>query len=276
MSLHISPADAMDSPHLFGPFFEGASWDMWRAVVKAAFAEPMTDGEVAQFRAVAERDPPEKRVRELVAIVGRGGGKDSIASLLAVTTALNFDPRGRLRPGERATVMCIACDRSQAGIVFSYIQGYFDTIPALGALVTNRTASSIELSNGVVIEVHTNSFRAVRGRSLLCVILDEVAFFRDENSVNPDTELLNAVKPGLARMDGSMLIMISSVHKRSGVLYRRFQQYFGQDKDNVLVVKGGTIQFNPSFDADIITSSLAEEPERFSAELALPRNGGHL
>lgn len=31
--------------------------------------------------------------------------------------AINFDPRGKLRPGEKATVMCLACDRSQAGIV---------------------------------------------------------------------------------------------------------------------------------------------------------------
>jgi hypothetical protein len=90
------------------------------ALSKAAFAQPMTDGDIAQFKTVAEREPPDKRVRELVVITGPGGGKDSIASLLAVCTAINFDPRGKLRPGERATIMCIACDRSQAGIVFGY------------------------------------------------------------------------------------------------------------------------------------------------------------
>jgi hypothetical protein len=38
----ISVSDAMASPLLFGPFFRGPSWDMWRAVLKAAAAEPMS------------------------------------------------------------------------------------------------------------------------------------------------------------------------------------------------------------------------------------------
>src|ERR1700731_2517908 len=109
----------------------------------------MTAAEIAQFHTVAERDPPTKRVRELTCAVGRGGGKDSIASLLAVCAAINFDPTGKLRPGERATVACIACDRSQAGIVFGYIRAYFDAIPALRALVVDQRQASIDLSNGV-------------------------------------------------------------------------------------------------------------------------------
>jgi hypothetical protein len=35
------------------------------------------------FREVAERDSPKRPVSALVAIIGRGGGKDSIASALA-------------------------------------------------------------------------------------------------------------------------------------------------------------------------------------------------
>jgi hypothetical protein len=37
----ISVSDAMASPLLFGPFFRGPSWDTWRAVLKAAAAEPI-------------------------------------------------------------------------------------------------------------------------------------------------------------------------------------------------------------------------------------------
>ncbi len=267
--LDISTSEAMSSPYLFGPSFAGSSWDRWRAVIKASDSggKALTDDETELFAEVAGRDPPSRRVRELVAIVGRGGGKDSIASLIATCAAINFDPRAsKLRPGETVVVMCLACDRAQAGIVFGYIRAYFETIPALRSLVINWGSDSIELRNGVVIEVHTNNFRAVRGRSLLCVIFDELAFWRDENFASPDIEVHGAVTPGLGRVPNSMLIMISSAHKRSGLLFQRYRDHYGKDSDDVLVVHGTTLQFNPSFDAKIIERALEEDPQRYGAE----------
>jgi hypothetical protein len=55
----------MDHPGLFKQWFDGESWDGWRAILKAAFALPMREPEREFFRSVAERDPPKKRVREL-------------------------------------------------------------------------------------------------------------------------------------------------------------------------------------------------------------------
>jgi hypothetical protein len=63
-----------------------------------------------------------------------------------------------------------------------------------------------------------------------------------------------------------VLIMISSAHRRSGLLYQRWSNYFGQDKDDILVVRGTTLQFNPSFDAETIERSLAEDREKYGAE----------
>ena len=260
----IGISDAMASPKLFAPFFAGQSWNTWRATIKAAFAERMSQVELEAFRAVAERDPPAKPVSEAVFIVGRGGGKDSIASLIATTAAINF--KGKLRPGEKAVVMCIACDRDQAGIVFNYIRGYFEQIPALAKLVRNIGSDSIELTNRVVIEVHSNSYRAVRGRSILCAIFDEVAFWRSENSAAPDFEVAGAVMPGLGRITGSTLILISSAHKRSGLLYQKWKDYYGKPDDNILVVKGTTRQFNPTFPAAVITRQLAQDRQLYGAE----------
>jgi hypothetical protein len=42
--------------------------------------------------------------------------------------------------------------------------------------------------------------------------------------------------------------MISSAHRRSGLLYSRWSRYYGKAEDDVLVVKGTTLDFNPSFD----------------------------
>ena len=101
----LSVSNALLDQRLFGAeqLFGGESWNTWRAVLKAAFAEPLTDDELETFVAVADRDPPARRVKELVAIVGRGGGKDSTASFIAAYIAMPFDPRaGKLRPGELA------------------------------------------------------------------------------------------------------------------------------------------------------------------------------
>jgi hypothetical protein len=75
--LNLSVSAAMRSPLLFEPFFRGPSWNTWLAVIKAAFAERLTATELELFRSVAGRDPPKRRVNELVALAGRGAGKDS-------------------------------------------------------------------------------------------------------------------------------------------------------------------------------------------------------
>jgi hypothetical protein len=105
---------AIDDPNLFAPWFPGATWDPWRTILKGAFALPMTDDERAFFRSVADRDPPRQRVRELWIVAGRRAGKDSVASVIAAHAAAMFDGRRTLRPGERALVACLACDRDQA------------------------------------------------------------------------------------------------------------------------------------------------------------------
>jgi hypothetical protein len=121
----VSITDTLSHADLLGPWFSGPSWATWRVVLRAAFGLPLDNTERAMFHAVAERDPPATPCREFWALVGRRGGKDSVASAIATHFSLfgNFAPY--LRPGERASVLCLACDRQQARIVLNYIKGYF-------------------------------------------------------------------------------------------------------------------------------------------------------
>jgi hypothetical protein len=264
--LNLSITNLMTHSSLLGPHFKGESWRRWHAVIKAAFAETMSAEEIVAFKEVASRDPPKHRVSEAIFAVGRGGGKDSIASLIATSIAVNFDGRNKLRPGEAATVLCIATDRTQAAIVFKYIAGYFEKTAALRPLVKNFGRNVIELKNGVEIVVGTNSFRSIRGRSIICAIFDECAFWRSEESAVPDVEVAGAVAPGLARMQGSMSILISTVYRRSGLLHQRVKEYYGKDNDDALAIVGSTMQFNPTFDAKTIERQIAEDGPRFNAE----------
>jgi hypothetical protein len=265
----LSIIDALDDPVLFAPWFLGDTWWGWRVVLKAAFGLPLNDDELVFFSQVAERDPPGRRVRELWIVVGRRGGKDSIASVIAAYIAGMFsDPDQKLRPGERASVVCLATDRDQAKIILSYIRSYFTDIEMLAAMASNGdgTATSLELDNRVDISILTNSFRAVRGRAILAAVLDECAFWRDETSSNPDMEVYNALRPGLASLAESMLIGISSPYARNGLLYKKYRDHFGKDSSDVLVIRAPTRTLNPTIDQAIIDAAMADDPAAARAE----------
>jgi hypothetical protein len=58
-------------------------------------------------------------------------------------------------------------------------------LPILRKLIRKANAFEIHLTNRVVISIHSNSFRNIRGKTLLACIFDEVSFWRDEVSANP-------------------------------------------------------------------------------------------
>lgn len=248
----------LDDPNLFGAWFSGPSWATWKAVLKAAFAIPMQPHELTLFRAVAERDPPRQRVRELWCIVGRRGGKDSIASAVACYFSAFIDWRrlGVLRPGELASVLCLATDKAQAQIIKRYTQSYFDKVPLLKPLVEREVADGLDLSTGAELLILASNFRSVRGRSVACVILDEVAFWQNELTSNPDTEVYAALVPALATLPGAMLIGISTPYRRAGLLWQKHRDYYGVDDDDVLVVRGPSRSFNSTLPQKIVDDAL--------------------
>ena len=97
---------------------------------------------------------------------------------------------------------------------------------ALSAMVIGRTAETIALSNGVDIECRPASYRTIRGVTAVAIVADEVAFWRTENSLNPDKEILDAARPSLATTGGP-LIVISSPYGKRGELWNAFRRDFG-------------------------------------------------
>jgi hypothetical protein len=156
--------------------------------------------------------------------------------------------------------MCLANDRDQAKIVLDYSRAYFDRVDMLGEMVTRDPADGLELDNGSEISVHTNSFRAVRGRTIACVVLDECAFWRDETSASPDKETYNAVRPGLATLPNSMLIGISSPYRRSGLLFEKWRRHYGTESDDVLVIRAPSTALNPTLNRELIDAALEGGP----------------
>jgi hypothetical protein len=155
-------------------------------------------------------------------------------------------------------VAVIAASRDQAAVVFSYVKGFFDASEILEREVAGQTASEITLRNGIVISVHSTSFRTVRGRTLIACIFDEVAFWRDETSATPDVETYRAVLPALATING-LLIGISTPYRKLGLLHQKH-------RDEVLVVQGGTTVFNPTLSEQTIATQRAADPTAAASE----------
>ncbi|HYU23914.1 MAG TPA: hypothetical protein VEO74_01830 [Thermoanaerobaculia bacterium] len=86
--MRITATAAIDDPNLLGAAFTGPSWATWRAVLRAAEGLPLSHSQREAFRAVADRAPPTRRVKELWVIAGRRAGKDSIASAIATAAAM--------------------------------------------------------------------------------------------------------------------------------------------------------------------------------------------
>jgi hypothetical protein len=226
----------------------------------------MSRRDLELFREVAgDRAPPSRRVKELVCAIGRGGGKDSIAAAIAVYIAVTGDFT-RLRPGEKGTIMTLATDRTQAAIAFNYTRALLEETPLLRPLIARVDADTISLRNGAEIVVQTNNIRSPRGRTICCAIYDECGHWLGADYANPDVEIDNAISPGLMRFPGSLKIIISSVHRRAGLLYDKYAKYFGQGDDDTLVVLGTASQFNPTLDQAEIDRQLALDPEKAGAE----------
>jgi hypothetical protein len=171
-----------------------------------------------------------------------------------------------LSRGETGLILCIGMDQRQAAIQRDYIAGAFDASPLLSSLVVNRTQDTIELSNGVSIEVRAASFRRLRGVTSLAIIASEVAFWGDETTANADVEILGALRPTLATTNGPLL-MISSPYSRRGVLWETYRQHYGAKGDPLILVAQGTSRdFNPTLPQRVVDRALERDYAKNSAE----------
>ena len=150
-------------------------------------------------------------------------------------------------------------------MTLEYAAALFREIPVLRAMVERETAEGLELTNRMALMVLPNDFRAIRGRTLVACIMDEISYWRNELTVSPDVEVYRAAKPALATMPGSLMIGISSPYRRAGLLWRKFKRHWGQAGD-VLVVRAPTRVLNPMIDEQVIEEAVEDDPEAARAE----------
>lgn len=260
--------DAIDDIQLFGPWFKSrTTWAAWRVLLASLFALPMTDEQLATYRECTGRaEPPGAAVTEAWLICGRRAGKSFTLALIAVYLACFHDYRRHLSPGERGMVLIIATDRKQARTILRYVRAMLTRIPMLARMMEREAAESFDLTNSVSIEVATASFRSVRGYTVVAALLDELAFWPTDDSADPDYEVINAIRPGMATIPNAMLLCASSPYARSGALHDAFKKHYGKDRDPILVWKAATRQMNPTVPQSVIDEAIEKDAASAAAE----------
>lgn len=268
--------EAMSDGELFGPHFaphpkRGDTWGPWQAFLKSwsGLGAEMTEAEAELYRQCTGRSAlPERPFAETVLICGRRAGKSRVLAAISTFLAATADVERHLAAGETATIAILAADRAQAQVIFGYVRGLFEEVPLLRGMVREVQRESIVLDNRTAIEVKTASFRATRGYTYLAVCCDEAAFWQDESSGsrNPAEEIVRALRPGLATLPNTALLIASSPYAKRGILWRLHQRHHGRDEARTLVWQAPSLVMNPGLDPEIVAEAYAEDEQAARAE----------
>jgi hypothetical protein len=147
-------------------------------------------------------------------------------------------------------VMVVAVEiKKQARVTFNYIKDKLVASPLLSKMIVKVLSDEIELNNGVSIQVFPCSQAKIRGQSILCFIGDEVAFWKsDEHLQDLDKHVISAARTGMS-FPNSKMIKISSPWTTQGVIFEDFEKYYGHSNKDVLVLRGDSVLFNPTYKA---------------------------
>jgi hypothetical protein len=268
MKKRVSMREALADPELLGGAIPGDSWLAWRTLLIASMGERLTDQERETFTSLTGRDvEPLEPVEELWGIVGRRGGKTRAAGTVAAYVGGLCDHTANLAPGERGVIPILAASMPQAGRAFMHAKGILQHSPVLAELIDgDPTSDTIRLSTLIDIEVRPANFRTVRGVTAVAAIADEIAFWLVEGTTNPDSAILDALRPSLATTGGP-LIVISSPYAKRGELYSTFRRDYGAEGDpRILVAKGPSRSFNPLLSERVVARAYERDASVASSE----------
>src|SRR6476620_1059270 len=98
----LTARQALEDPAILGGAIAGPTWLSWRALLIAALGEALNREERRAFQVLTRRaQEPLEVAEELVAVVGRRGGKTLAGAVLLVFLACLVDYADILTIGER-------------------------------------------------------------------------------------------------------------------------------------------------------------------------------
>lgn len=240
----------------------------WRAAVKAIYGSPLTDDELVIYKRLSGGvEPPVGGSKRVLIIGGRRGGKSSAAGRIATFEATQRDHGRYLEPGQIGSVSILAQDLSGATQVVNYAQG-LAKLPEIAHDVADIPVETVLFRRGLRLEKVTASEQAVRSRTAVFVVADEIAYW-DSQGPDEDRKVMAALTPSLLASDAAptrRLIAITSAGYTRGWAYETYSAYHGVPDAPWLVLSGSTLDFRPDLDPAEIDADCAGNPQKKARE----------
>ena len=243
---------------VLGFAFAGDTWRSWRIILAGAFGLPLIDSEAETFRS-----PHKSRSAHLTLPRTAGAGRSPWRQVphrrshRCVPRHAQALGTGRRRSGHGAP----PADRDQARVEFRYVLGLLESSPILSQEIHSTTADTIRLVSGIEICIGTSDKAAVRGRTLIAVVCDEIAFWGADAD-----EVMRAIRPGMASQPEAMLVMITTTYSQRGPAFDLFRRSYGTDDPRWLVCASYHPDLNESIPQSFIDDELARDPQAAAAE----------
>jgi hypothetical protein len=237
---------------------------------------------------------------ELILVLGRRSGKSTLSAIIAAYELYKLlrrrNPQGfyGIPVNSEIRVLCVANDKEQASIVYGDMSGYVDNVDYFKSSMTNQTQTFMRFQTDqdrqkygqggrstITATFKSSIAKGLRGRGIICYILDEIAFFVDDGKSSAE-QVYRAINPSIAQFspkdpknkhksigpsDGRA-IMISSPDARDGFFYRQYQTSSsgGIASKNMLMVQAPTWEVNPTLDSSYYEVEFNKDPKSFMTE----------
>lgn len=192
--------------------------------------------------------------RQLVARVGRRGGKSSSFSRLAVVEALYGDHQ--VPPGDTGVVAIVSTDRQEAASRLTTIQAILDALGVAYAPWGDGAIGIRLVGRRIGVRVYTASIKGVSGFTSIFVLCDEVAKWKDADlGANPATQVLASIRPTMRTQRNARIVLSSSPF---GMLDAHYDAFEAGETPLQIVAHAPTWIANPTITE---AETRADEPD---------------
>jgi hypothetical protein len=212
----------------------------------------------------------EKKINHAIWAMGRRSGKTFMAAVAATYMCFvqaDFFQR-KVRKGEKWYIITVANDLGQSKIALENIRQLVINSP-FEQEVTRETAFEIEISNGCVFQAIPASARASRGKAVVAIIQDELAFSIEGDANRGAEAMYNALSPSIAQFGRhGKIIELSSPWLTDGLFYEHFKQAESGEFPGMQALQIPTweINVNLPWGCDFLENARKKDEESFWVE----------